>query len=71
MFPTGIEFIVIERMKELQREAEYWRLINSLKDSQPAEQSWWRKATGALGQQMVAVGTKLQAASSPVQPECC
>jgi hypothetical protein len=71
MFPLGFELIANERMKELQREAEHWRLINSFKRQQPAEKDWWRKAAGALGQQMVVMGTKLQAASLPAQPECC
>jgi hypothetical protein len=74
MFPYDIEFVVYERHKDLLRQAERMHLIKFLEHGQVAPRNLWLNAIRALGQQMVAWGTKLQNFSSPVaaaKPECC
>ena len=77
MFPGSIEFVMRERHKDLQREAEHMRLIKALEHEESVNGGLWRKAASALGNQMVVWGTKLQNVSSPVntvdvvEPECC
>ncbi len=75
MFPYDIEYVLYERQKDLQREAERMRLIKALERERSANGGLWRKMANAMGSQMVAWGTKLQNESintpNTTEPECC
>ena len=60
MFPSGIEFIVQERQKDFQREAERMRLINSLQQQKLNDPKLYQKVTYWLGLKLVVWGAKLQ-----------
>ena len=68
MFPVSIERIVEERRKDLLREAEHMRLLNSLQRQRPNEPKRVRKAANWLGVKLVEWGLKLQNCYNPESP---
>ena len=60
MFPGGTEQVAYERRKDLLREAERMRLINTLQRQRSNERKIFRKVVNRIGAQMVKWGLKLQ-----------
>ena len=60
MFPNGIEFYARERHKDLRREAERMRLINTLQRQPAHRQNIFQSVVPWFGLQLVKWGLKLQ-----------
>ena len=65
MFPGNAEFVARERRQEMLREAEQWRLIETLRRRRPGTV---QKLANWTGNQLVKWGTRLQGQTMSLPP---